>query len=101
MTDIPRKVKEKVYERDNGHCIFCGQVGFPNAHFIPRSHGGLGIEENIITACLECHNNMDNSDKRQIYLERAGMYLKSVYPDWNKEALVYNKWVALKEVRHD
>lgn len=90
--DIPQKVKTRVAERDGGCCIFCGCAGFSNAHFISRSKGGLGIEENIVTACLPCHLAMDNSDKRKEYLDKAENYLKSKYPDWNKERLVYDKW---------
>lgn len=89
---IPVEVKQKVFLRDNGRCIFCGYAGFANAHFVARSQGGLGIEENIITACTPCHMAMDNSDKRSVYKERAENYLRSIYPDWNEERLVYQKW---------
>ena len=37
----------------------------PNAHYISRAHGGLGIEENIVTLCLDCHNNYDNGRSKQ------------------------------------
>ena len=54
-TDIPMSVKKKVWERDCGRCVVCGNHCnvMPNAHYIPRSKGGLGIEENIITLCTE------------------------------------------------
>ena len=94
--DIPPAVKMKVYERDKGCCIFCGKQGIPNAHFIPRSHGGLGIEQNILTACLACHSRLDNSSNRQIYLKHAKIYLRSKYEGWNEEELVYDKWKDLK-----
>ena len=90
--DIPPKVKQEVYERDNGCCIFCGKQGFPNAHIIPRSHGGLGVPQNIITACLACHSRLDNSSDREIYLEQAKIYLRSKYSGWNEQELVYDKW---------
>ena len=91
-TDIPIAVKMDVFERDSGCCIFCGRPGLSNAHFISRAQGGLGIEENIVTACPLCHLAMDNSDKRSIYLQRAEEYLRSKYPNWDKGRLVYNKW---------
>ena len=94
--DIPPAVKMKVYERDNGCCIFCGKRGMPNAHIIPRSHGGLGIEQNIVTACLYCHSRLDNSSYREIYLNHAKIYLRSKYEGWNEEELVYDKWKDLK-----
>ena len=35
--DIPPQVKLKVFERDNGLCIICGEPGIPNAHLVRRS----------------------------------------------------------------
>lgn len=88
---IPRKVKLRVYERDEGLCIFCSRPGLPEAHYIPRSHGGLGIEENIVTACRRCHGLLDNSTERPVMLAHAREYLKSIYPDWDEEKLIYRK----------
>ena len=89
---INKKTKEIVYKRDKESCIFCGAPGLPEAHYIPRSHGGLGIPENIITACRTCHDLMDNSTKRQQMLQRAAEHLKRFYPEWNEKSLVYDKW---------
>ena len=53
--DIPIVVRDAVYSRDNKCCIICGSPNAKaNAHYIPRSHGGLGIEQNIVTLCLAC-----------------------------------------------
>jgi len=90
--DIPQKVKQSVYNRDNGCCIFCGMQGSPNAHIVSRSHGGLGIEQNIVTACQFCHSRMDNSPNREIYLKIAKSYLQSKYSEWDESKLVYDKW---------
>ncbi|MEA5060025.1 MAG: hypothetical protein VB049_08350 [Candidatus Pelethousia sp.] len=64
--DITPATKRKVFARDGGCCIFCGNSYnvMPNAHFIPRSDGGLGIPENILTACTrlmegDCHHKFD------------------------------------------
>lgn len=90
--DISREVKEKVWERDK-RCVYCGRPsGLPNAHYIPRSKGGLGIEENIVTLCVNCHRNFDQTDLRQHYKEYIKNYLQSKYPGWNEEKLVYRKW---------
>ncbi len=72
-TDIPRDVKLTVFQRDRGNCIYCNGKRdeyvepiingkrklasaiynpLPNAHFIPRSKGGLGIEQTIVPLCL-------------------------------------------------
>ena len=62
----------------------------PNAHVIPRSKGGLGIEQNIVTACLECHRKMDQSSKRKTYIQIANQYLNSIYG--KRENLIYQKY---------
>ena len=89
---ISKKTKERVYKRDMGACIFCGAPGLPEAHYIPRSHGGLGIEQNIITACRPCHDKLDNSTQRQHMLKKAAAHLRRHYPDWNEKDLIYDKW---------
>lgn len=66
-------------------------MGAPNAHYIARSHGGLGIEENIITACVRCHQEMDNGKQSLRYREVARRYLASRYANWSEDKLVYKK----------
>lgn len=89
---ISPKVKKIVYERDGGLCIFCKGRGDPLCHFVSRGQGGLGIEENIICACAECHTRMDNSTDREMMKAKAREYLKSKYPDWDESKLYYKKW---------
>ena len=89
---INPKVKAKVYERDGGLCIFCKQPGDPVAHFVSRAQGGLGIEENIITACSHCHRKMDATTNREYMKDIARVYLRSKYPDWDEKELYYKKW---------
>ena len=90
--EIPQSVREKVYQRDDGKCIICHFAGVPNAHFIPRSCGGLGIEQNIVTLCPACHYDYDNGFKRKTYGEKIEEYLKTYYGDtWNKKDLIYKK----------
>jgi 5-methylcytosine-specific restriction endonuclease McrA len=90
--DIKKSVKDKVWERDKNRCIICqSPFAMPNAHFIPRSKGGLGIEQNIVTLCQECHHITDQTEHRQFMLEKIERYLKSKYDDWDKEDLIYRK----------
>lgn len=99
-TDIPDSVKQRVWERDGGCCVVCGcHVAMPNAHYIPRSKGGLGIEENIVTLCTSmtpnhCHERFDKGLKKE--REQIGKiikaYLKSKYENWSEDKLVYKKW---------
>ena len=86
---ISMKTKQIVWERDNRQCIFCGRwvsVHFANAHFIKRSQGGLGIPENVFTACTECHWKEDFGQEQLAYREVAENYLRNYYgSSWNKE----------------
>lgn len=91
--DIPKEVKEKVFERDNEQCVFCGNGwAFPNAHYIARSQGGLGIEENILTLCDSCHKRYDQTTDRKQMREYFKNYLKGKYKDWGEEKLIYKKF---------
>lgn len=92
--DIPQRVKDRVWERDGYKCIIChSRYAFPNSHFIRRSQGGLGIEENIVTMCMTCHSMYDQ------YIDRKNMeayienYLKNLYPNWDRTKLVYKKGI--------
>lgn len=90
--DISQNVKKAVWERDLNRCIYCGcGQAMPNAHYIPRSKGGLGIEQNIVTLCINCHNNYDITDMRSHYKEYIENYLKGKYKNWSKEELIYKK----------
>ena len=99
--DISKQVKEIVFARDKGKCVVCGNSYnvMPNAHYIPRSKGGLGIEQNIVTLCTEmtfnkCHRKYDFGTKkdRQEIGEKIKNYLKSKYDNWDEEDLIYKKW---------
>lgn len=92
--DIPQVVKQKVWERDGARCIICGNpTAMPNAHYISRAHGGLGIEQNIVTLCHNCHHAYDNTPQRPLYREYIKNYLRGIYgAEWDEEQLVYNKF---------
>lgn len=91
--DISQKVKQKVWDRDRHQCIICGNpYAMPNAHYIRRSQGGLGIEQNVVTLCQKCHNDFDNGNKRVSIGYKVEWYLKSYYDNWNTEELIYKKY---------
>lgn len=91
--DIPQKVKAEVWERDGGCCILCGSPNAaPNAHYIPRSHGGLGVAQNVVTLCGKCHTDYDNSGARRALQAEIRAYLMARYPGWDETKLIYRKW---------
>lgn len=91
--DIPKSVKDRVWERDGHKCIICGsRYAFPNSHFVRRSQNGKGIEENIVTMCQMCHQMYDQGVDRRAIEAYTENYLKSLYPGWNRENLIYKKW---------
>ena len=90
---ISPTVKFMVNCRDGGRCVYCGAPGLPEAHFIRRSKGGLGVPQNILTLCQKHHELYDKGPRTQ----REGMreffreYLMSKYPEWDEDSLVYRK----------
>ena len=95
-TEISKIVKEAVWYRDGGKCIFCHKkvsMFYANAHFIPRSAGGLGIPENIFTACENCHREQDNGLNSKLLTDKAENYLRGIYgQNWNIKRLIYYKY---------
>lgn len=90
---IPRAVKDAVWKRDGGCCILCGSPdAAPNAHIVPRSRGGLGIEENIVTLCPVCHRELDQGLRRGAISQQVEQYMMDIYPGWQKQKLIYRKW---------
>lgn len=63
--------------------MVCGAYGLPEAHYVPRSKGGLGIEQNVVTLCRPCHDLFDHGgiDTRRAMDRKIKEYLKSHYPD--------------------
>lgn len=97
-----------IWQRERGKCFFCERdyempydpdiykfdMGIKDImHFVNKSSGGLGIEENGVLGCRYHHHLLDNGNrgKRGEMLEMLEEYLKSIYPNWSKEDLYYKK----------
>lgn len=90
--EIPQSVKRRVWERDGAQCILCGnREAMPNAHYISRAQGGLGVEQNVVTLCADCHRRYDQSTEREMLRKLIKRYLQIQYEDWNEEHLRYRK----------
>ena len=89
---ISPETRKIVEERDGHKCIFCGSFNCRGeAHYIRRSQGGLGIPENILCVCRNCHYQLDESQAKALFRKKAEGYLKSIYPDWDEKKLVFKK----------
>lgn len=92
-TEISPKVRARVYQRDSWDdtpcCIFCGRPWPEVHHYVERSRGGLGIEENLVCLCTQCHTNLHGGDEDIKRYARA--YLQDKYPNWNEKALIAGK----------
>lgn len=104
---IPPEVKREVAQRDSVDgwpcCIYCGRpaptdnpTAFSCAHYISRAQGGLGIPENILTLCPDCHREYDATDRRNELRRLFRYYLERYYAVWSEEMLTYKK-----EGQHD
>lgn len=93
-TSISPEVREAVWRRDRGRCVLCGSTkAGPWCHYIPRSRGGLGIEENIVTLCEYHHRILDQGHGSDRCTARQDIraYLQALYPGWSETNLIYRK----------
>ncbi len=101
---ISKQVKIRVAARDSIEdwpcCVFCGRpspdggIEWSNAHYISRAQGGLGIEENILTLCPDCHRAYDQTTEREEMRAYFREYLMDHYPEWDEQKLVYRRGYA-------
>jgi hypothetical protein len=58
---IPKSVKEYVFARDGGKCVYCGSTrDLQYDHFVPFSRGGSSGPENIQLLCRTCNLGKGN-----------------------------------------
>lgn len=91
-TDINKKTRQRILERDKW-CILCGNpTTLTIAHYIPRSRGGLGIEKNLVVLCMQCHYNFDMTAKRDEIKKQVKKYLIRFYGEINENELIYRRY---------
>ena len=94
-TWISKEVKRKVWERDHMACIYCHRrvpVKCANSHYIKRSQLGLGIEQNIVTACPNCHYKYDFGVNCKDMINYTRNYLSTFYGALKRSELTYHKY---------
>ena len=101
-TGIPIEVKKAVFKRDGEKCVWCGSpLGVPTAHIVRRSHGGRGIEQNIVTLCPECHREMDEGKNGARIMEYVRWLMTIYYPGWKPEDVIYHKYKEENDAQQD
>lgn len=89
---VSPEVRKRVLERDGHKCVRCGRsFCLQIAHYIPRSLGGLGIEQNLVTLCLECHTKEHNELHNEID-EMMRLWLENLYPNFTDNERRFKKW---------
>ena len=98
--DFNRWTKIAIAERDSIDgwpcCVYCGAaapdtIAWSNAHYLARSQGGRGIEQNGLTLCPICHRKYDQTTARAEMRGCFREYLSEHYEDWSEDALIYRK----------
>ena len=95
---ISVKTRKQVKERDSC-CVLCflkqGRLTAARlqcAHYIGRGQSGLGIPENLVMLCSDCHREYDQSAEREADREIIADHLRHIYDGWDDMRLTYNKW---------
>ena len=53
--DFGLRQRDKILERDNYTCVYCGNPTWMVDHVIPKSRGGRAIAANGVAACKKCN----------------------------------------------
>ena len=71
-----------------------GQQIYDIMHIVPKSQGGLGIEQNGVLGCRYHHQMLDNGNEglRDEMMQIIDTYMEMHYPGWDRSALVYTKY---------
>ena len=73
---IPESVRLAVLHRDSYQCQLCGTSGENRLqlhHLILRSQGGKHVEENLVTLCFKCHQDVHEGRQDIMLIEVEGV----------------------------
>ena len=59
--------RQKVFDRDNNQCVFCGsRKDLTVDHILPKSKGGKSNSENLQTLCGPCNSRKSSYFKGEV-----------------------------------
>ena len=58
--NINSSLVKYIYERDDGMCIYCGNLATELDHVLPTKEGGMSIRSNLVCACRSCNQKKKN-----------------------------------------
>lgn len=77
------KVRQQIYERDEGKCQQCGDVGTEVHHVRFRSQSGRGVYTNGVLLCHSCHRKVHQN--RDLALEWQRHFKSKYGSDYYKD----------------
>ena len=94
LTGIDDRVRDAVLKRDSWEdtpcCVCCGSPhNIELHHYVERSRGGLGREQNLICLCHKCHTKLHEGDEQ--VKEYCKAYLKDCYKGWSESKQIARK----------
>ena len=91
-TKITPDVRQDVKVRDNGMCRICGTMENIELHhaIFPRSQGGLGVANNLISLCQFHHRQYH--DGNGYISEEIKNIMNELYPNVTMNERKYNKF---------
>lgn len=97
---IPADVREAVWKRDGGMCVWCAHWATDIHHRQPRAMGGstdpaINLPSNLVSLCRLCH------DRTESYRSRARAYgllvSRPLKPSTVRVFLRESRWVYLSD----
>ncbi len=56
MSGLTKAAQDRIWIRDGGLCVYCGDWGEQIDHVIPLAHYGPSFDANLVVACRRCNN---------------------------------------------
>jgi len=68
----PPALAKIIFERDDGHCVYCGNLAIEIDHVVPVSWGGPTMKNNGVCTCHRC--NCVKSNRSEVDMITQGIF---------------------------